>query len=218
MTTAIKNKNTTCMKCLGEFEKLNRYSIYGRGYGSSFDNVSTTLQVCNDCDLPELQDWFDEQLEMDDYCENYTYEDKIKEFVDSLPLEGNELFYNTFHSSSGWSMDAQDWIDIKLGIAPDELYEEYGMYSPSQRKAYKERFPTCENPVNVTYNDGSKGCWCPFGASGKYGQEDSVNISKECNGCTLYKLRETPIKEMNRNTYKKYEEYMRGMRHKHLFE
>lgn len=116
-------------------------------------------------------------------------------------------------------MDSQDWIDDKLGILPDEVYEEeYNMYSPRQIKAYEERFPTCEHPVNKVYNDGSKGCWCPFGTNGNYGQEVGLNVSDECFNCRHYKLRETPIKEMEYETYEKYKVYIQGREFKDLFE
>ena len=72
-------------------------------------------------------------------------------------------------------MDSQDWIDMKLGILPDEKYEAYYMISPRQIKAYEERFTTCEHPVNVYSNigEGFEYCMCPFGAKGEYGQKAS---------------------------------------------
>ena len=76
----------------------------------------------------------------------------------------------------------------------------------------------CQYPVHIKYSETSIGCACPFGAFGEYGQKADINVSEECFKCALYKVRETPIKEMDRVTYKKYEQYMQGQVHKELFE
>lgn len=217
---AIENYENICFCCLKE-KPIETYYIYRNEYGSSFDNNHTQLQICNDCKPEGINEWFEEKPEMiDDYCADYKLEDKIIEFVDTFPIEGQELFWNRCASGAcADCMDSQDWIDDKLGILPDKVYEEeYGMYSPRQIKAYHERFPTCEHPVNAFFNDKSKASYCPFGASGKYNQETDVNISSECFGCEKYKLRESQIKEMDYEIYKKYKVYIQGREFKHLFE
>lgn len=217
-----QNRHRLCYCCdeLQENEKdLIKYSISYRGYGSIFDNCRFTVQLCKKCDKPEYKEWFYEEPKMEDYCEVYQYEEKIEELINSFPIENQEYVWN---GMDGYWMERQDWIDMQLGILPDEKYEEYGMYSPRQIKAYEERFTTCEHPVNVVYSDGSKGCWCPFGAHGEYGQQVSPNISDECYGCEYYKKRETPIKKMDRDTYDKYEKYINAKiyieKYKDLFE
>jgi hypothetical protein len=155
--------------------------------------------------------WFNEKPEMNDYCADYKYEKDIINFVNTLPLQGKELFWNRCaYGACSNIMDSQDWIDMHLGILPDEKYEEYGMYSPSEIKAYKERFPICEYPVTEIFNDGSKGCWCPFGASGNYNQQIGLNISDECYYCKYFKVRETPIKEIYSEDFNDYELYMKS--------
>lgn len=216
MTKPIINHKNICMSCLKETDHLIVYTCFGRGYGSNFDNSGTKLQVCSNCDKPDFYLWYNEKPIMDDYCETYKYEELIWEHANTLPLQAQELFFNTFRQ--GEYMEQQDWIDMELGILPDEKYEEYCMYSPSQIKAYEERFPTCEHPVNIIYNDNSKVCKCPFGAFGDYGQKLDVNISDECHNCSHYKIRETPIKELDKNTYDKYELYIRGKQYNDLFE
>lgn len=215
---AIENYENICFCCLKEKTNLNTYSISGRGYGSSFDNEDTYLQICDNCKPEGINKWFDENPELiDGYCEDYKHEKDIIDFVDTFPIEGQELFKNRVAYKT-YTMESQDWIDMKLGILPDEKYEEYCMYSPRQINAYKERFPICEHPVNAIFNDNSKASYCPFGASGKYGQETDQNISKECFNCKHYKVRENPLKEMEYKTYKKYELYIKGMQYKDLFE
>lgn len=220
----IEKYDKICFKCLKEKDELKKYYLNRYEYGSKFDNMVTYLQICNECSPEGIEEWFNEKPEMKHDCYAvYKYEQNIIDFIDTLPIQGQELFWNRCASGAiAYYMDSQDWIDMKLGILPDEKYEAYYMISPRQIKAYEERFTTCEYPVNVVYSDDSKGCWCPFGASGEYGQQISPNISDECYGCEHYKKRETPIKEMDWNTYGKYEKYIRAKiyieKYKDLFE
>lgn len=207
---AITNYKGMCFKCLSKNKSVDTFSIYGRGYGSSFDNENTKLQLCKDCQPQGISDWFNEEVDLlDEYCEDYKYEDNIFEFIKTLPLEGQELFNNTC-SQDGYNMDAQDYIDMKLGILPDKKYKKYGMYSPSERKAYEERFPTCEYPTNEVFSDGSVGCWCPFKASGKKNQVADYNISAECCYCKYYKLRTTSIKTIDSKDFDDYTLYIKS--------
>jgi hypothetical protein len=193
---------------------IRTYSISYRGYGSIFDNCRFSIQLCSECDKPEYNEWFNERPKKGEYWEEYEHEEKIRDLINSFIIENQEYVWN---GMDGWGMERQDWIDMKKGILPDEKYEEYGMYSPRQINAYKERFPTCEHPVNIVYEDGSKGCWCPFGAHGYYDQEVSPNISDECYGCNHYKVREAPIKEMDNETYNKYKKYIKAKLHIELY-
>lgn len=218
---AIESYENICFCCLKE-KTIETFNLYRNEYGSSFDNNHTQLQLCSECKPDGLEEWFNESPEMNDgYCADYKLEGKIINFINTLPLQGQELFWCRCSSGANATyMSSQDWIDDKLCILPDEVYEEeYGMYSPRQKNAYKERFPTCEHPVNAVFDDQSKGCYCPFGARGEYGQEaEGWNISTECFNCNHYKVREIPIKEMTYDTYKKYELYIQGMQYKDLFE
>ena len=178
-----------CFKCLKEKDNIHTYTLGYRGYGSGFDNFNTILQLCDDCNHGELGIWFNEEPELiDGYCEDYKYEDNIFEFVKSLPIQGRELFENQCASGAcSYPMESQDWIDVELGVAPDSIYKEYGMYSPSEIKAYKERFPTCENVYLKTYKDGSGSCRCDYGAYGEKDGSCGSNISDECYTCSHYK-------------------------------
>lgn len=218
MVKAIEVHDKLCFKCL-KSKDIKRFSITHRGYGSDFDNFNTYIQLCSECKIDGVEKWFNETPKIDEYVEVYQYEDNIHDFINTLPLEGRELFLNQCASgANSYVMDSQDWIDMELGVLPDEVYEEYGMYSPRQVKAYKERFPTCQHPINIIYKDGSKGCRCPFGAFGNYNQQTSDNIWGACYECPFYKERETPIKEMESDTYNKYEKYIKGMQYKDMFE
>lgn len=213
---------SVCMKCLKN-KATHTYRIYGRGYGSAFDMSDTKFQCCDECDKPEYKEWFNETEVMDDYIETYRHEEKILDLINSLSLESQELFKNRF-DNNGWHMESQDWIDYQLDELPHEKCKEYGCYSPKDIEAYETKFTTCEYVANVTWNDGSKGSWCPFGASGDYGQkvDKYVNLSDECTDCTYYKLRENSIKEIKGEDFHEWENYMvvklKEDEYKHKFE
>lgn len=203
---ALKDENV-CMKCLKN-KATYKYLLYGRGYGSIFDESDTKFQCCDECNKPEYEEWFYERKVMNDYVETYQHEEKIWDLINSLPLEGRELFENRFDNDA-WYMDAQDWIDYQLNELPHEKCKDYGYYSPKDIEAYNTKFTTCEYVANVTWNDNSKGSWCPFDASGDYGQKiDEHNLSAECTDCKYYKSRENPIKEIKGEDLKDWKNYM----------
>ena len=113
-----------CMKCLKN-KATHIYQIQNRGYGSIFDSTYTKFQVCDDCDSEDFQVWVDEEPVWNDEYEVYKYEDNIIEFIDSLPLESQELFYNRFDDNE--YMEGQDWIDYELGELSEEKCEDYGL-------------------------------------------------------------------------------------------
>lgn len=213
---AISNHEGLCWKCLQSFDnsKIHNIHIHSLGYGSGFDSCSAELQLCNDCISQTNQEWWklnkkkcDFSWDNNDFYK-YEYEDEIFDYFKNLPIQGRELVYNTY-SGDGYTIDAQDWIDYELGILPHEKCKEYGFYSPQEIKAYNDRFPTCEYVTNRVWNDKSKASYCPFNASGDYGQQCSCNISTECYECKYYKKRITEIKDMLNKDFDDYMEYMR---------
>lgn len=206
---AIKDE-TIRMKCLKK-KATHTYTIYGRGYGSIYDGSDTKFQCCDDCDKPEYEEWFNETEVMDGYIETYQHEEKIWDLIESLPLESQELFRNRFNRHA-YRMDSQDWIDFHLDELPHERCKEYGLYSPKDIEAYNTKFTTCEHVANIIWNDDSKGSWCPFDASGDYGQKvgECGNLSDECTDCPYYKLRENPIKEIKGEDLGEWKNYMRA--------
>lgn len=126
-----------CMKCLNK-KATHIYQIQNRRYGSIFDSTYTKFQVCDDCDSEDFQVWVDEKPTMIDYLETYKYELDITEFIDSLPLESQELFYNRFDSEE--YMDSQDWIDYELGELSNEKCKEYGLATPKDIIEYIEEW------------------------------------------------------------------------------
>jgi hypothetical protein len=205
---AIQNPENICFNCLKE-TIVHKIKIPALGWGSQFDNFSTRIHLCDNCYKSTNPDWWKLKIikgETDWNDAYYEYENEILKFVKQMPLAGQELFWNRYATGAfvSYYMEAQDWIDYKLNILPHEKCKEYGLYSPQEIQAYKERFPICQHPVNIIYDDGSKGCWCPFGAHGKYGQKEGLNICDECYQCDYFTQRTTPIKDI---LYKDWEDY-----------
>jgi len=195
------HKERLCYHCdelVETKEDLSFYTLSNRGYGSQFDSASFVLQLCSQCDNPSYDEWFNEHPNVDGYVERFQHEEQIDALIRSFPIENQEYIWNHM---DGYTMERRDWIDMELGLLPDEVYESYGMYSPREIKAYQHRFSTCKHPVNLVYSDQSKSCACPFGAYGEEGQIPSVNISSECFHCVRYEPRVQPIKEMNREEF-----------------
>ena len=190
---AIEDFKDICFKCL-EKKITTKYSLYRSNYGSSFDNNYTYMQICDECKPKDIKKWFDEEPELiDGWCEDYKYEDNIIEFVETFPVEGQELFWNRCaYGALVYNMKSQDWIDMQLGVLPDETYEDYGMYSPRQKKAYEERFPVCKNTYIREHKDGSKGSTCRLHDC-TWGDEFGnigLNPSTECYQCKDFVKRE----------------------------
>ena len=238
---AIHNTDCLCYKCLQKKDKVREIHIGSSGYGSCFDNMSTSLQLCDECYAESTKDkpiWnmekvygqmhfeggycypsrkeLSEDQVVDEYIDRrYRYDYEMDEYLNNLPLESRELVFNrnAYGACAGYNMDAQDWIDYQLGILSHKKCKKYGMHSFDEKRAYEERFPSCQYPAEIIYNDGSKGCWCLFGAHGKL--NDGVvsvgsNISSQCYKCKYYKQRTTPVisvKDSERADYDLYVEY-----------
>lgn len=181
----ISNKGI-CMKCLKN-KATHTYYIAYRGFGSIYDSRDTKFQCCNECNSLEFGSWFNELPTTKDFFEVYEYEDNISKLIDELPLESQELFYNSFEKN-GCQMDAQDWIDYQLEELSHEKCKEYGLYSHEEINSYKNRFPVCKHVVSVICDDGSKYSSCPFHAFGEYDHsiDKCGNISSECYKCKYY--------------------------------
>ena len=183
---AITDKNI-CMKCLNK-KSIHRYTIHGRGYGSMYDDVNTYFQLCNDCANIEYEKWVNETPTHSDYVEEYKFESNIDNFINSLPLESQELFANSFANGAGnpCVMKPQDWIDYRLGELPHKKCKQYSIYSKEEINAYNERFPNCDCVSITVYNDGSRGSSCLKCAFGDGEGNVGSNISKECYMCDCY--------------------------------
>ncbi len=183
---ALKDEDI-CMKCLKN-KSTHTYSICYRGYGSRFDGLDTRFQLCDECYDKKYKVWTDEVSNDDGYGEEYEYEDDIQNFIKSLPLESQELFYNRF--SSGYfaygQMNPQDWIDYELDELPHEKCKEYCMYSPQEIKAYEERFPNCKQVYLKKYSDGSACTECCNGARGGEDRCTDDDVSDKCYMCNEY--------------------------------
>jgi hypothetical protein len=192
---AIDNPESICYKCLASCDDriLHIIHIPAMGWGSSFDGWSTQINLCDECMQETNSDWWKLKEIKSEHPYGgsyYEYEDEILQFIESLPIEGQELFHNRF-STDGYYMEPQDWIDYELGILPHEKCKEYGMYSPQEKQAYQERFPVCDKVRIVVYNDDSRGSQCPFGAFGnKDGTAEGHQTQTGCYECMAFQQRQ----------------------------
>lgn len=192
---AIQNPENVCFNCLQEGE-VSKIHIPELGYGSSFDGWSTKIHLCENCLKQTNPEWWKLEIIYDgehNYIESYKYEDEILEFVSQMPVEGKELFWNRY-STDDYLMKSQDWIDYDLDILSHEKCKEYGIYSPQEKQAYKDRFPNCKNVQIKVYGDGSKGSNCFKNAFGDDNGNCGLNISSKCYLCEHYEERDGKIK------------------------
>ena len=118
---AIKNTEGICFKCLKPHKEseIHKIHIPSAGYGSYFDNLSTELQLCDSCYAETDSEWW--KLERIPYCddggEKFKFDDEIHDYLNDLPLPGQELVWNRFAygACAHYNMGGQDWIDFKLG-------------------------------------------------------------------------------------------------------
>lgn len=217
---AIHNTDCLCWKCLKKHDKdkIHIIEIEALGYNSRFDNLSTRIQLCDDCYNANPEWWKLERMKpkgFEEFGSVYKYEKEIYQFIDALPLQSQQFVWNeyAYGANATYHMDAQDWIDYQLGILPHKKCREYGMFSPDEKQAYKDRFPTCQHPVVIIYNDGSDGSHCPFGSSGEYKDGSvitDINIYTACYKCRYYKKRTTPVLKIrckDESDYKLYLKY-----------
>lgn len=227
---AIKDTTNLCYKCLQKKDKVRNIRIGASGYGSCFDNMSTSLQLCENCYAESTKDkpiWnmefvygqmhFDQFTKKKDYPKEqivdefidkrYQYDDEMSEYLHNLPLESRELVYNrnAYGACADFNMTPQDYIDFELDELPHKKCKQYGFYSPQERAAYNERFPNCACVVINKYKDGSQGSSCSHGAYGDKDGNIDLNIWGSCYMCPHYKPREGDIKVID-----KVEEYYKN--------
>lgn len=220
---AIQDHEGLCWNCLQDKSNIQIIKIHEMGYGSKFDGKSTEIHLCDECYQESIKDdtdlWSMEEIQCEwDKEDNngfteYKHEDKMIQYINNLPIQGKQFVQNEFANgwNAGWLMSAQDWIDYQLDMLSHDKCKEYMLYSPEEINAYKERFPTCQYPTNKIYSENSKSCWCPFDASGGYGQKcDDNNISCECYECQFYTKRTTPIKDINKDDFDDYMLYLKA--------
>lgn len=129
---AIENPECICFKCLKN-TIIHTIQINQTGYGSNFDGLSTKIQLCDDCYKSTNPNWWElKTIPIQEYGEDffeYEYENEILNFVNQMPLAGQELFWNryVYGARVTYYMEAQDWIDYELGILSEEKCMEYGL-------------------------------------------------------------------------------------------
>jgi len=191
---------SVCMKCLCE-GTTNVVEIGGLGYGGQFDGFGTKVVLCDSCMADTNPEWWKLTIVTDtnengvEIGEQYECEEEILAFIQSCPLEGQELFYNSL-SKDIWGyplLEPQEWIDYQLGTLPHEKCKEYGLFSPQELEAYKARFPICAQVNKYVFPDTSSGTSCVYGAWGGEDGDCFSHGSTACHECQHFSVRETPM-------------------------
>lgn len=187
----VNNHEHLCWNCLQSKENIHYIDIPMLGYGSQFDEFGTHIQLCDDCYSLTNPEWWNLETVIREGCfEEFKYEKEIINYVKSMPLAGQELFWNSC-SGECRKMEPQDWIDYELGILPYDVCEKYGMYSPEERLYYLYRFPKCVNVFNVLENGKITTSACPYGVYGLANGECDGNYYSECYKCNKFIKRPT---------------------------
>ena len=211
-TIAIKDHEGLCWNCLQTKDNIRKIEIPELGYGSGFDGAGTEIHLCEECfqkSNPEI--WTLETVKGVEYMEEYKHEKEMFEYFEQMPLLGKQFVLNEYQTgwNTSYKLDPQDWIDYEEKTISHERCKELGLYSHEEIDAYRKRFPICQYPVNKHYEDGSCGCWCPFGAYGEEGQKAGLNISDKCYQCEHFKERTIPLKDIKAEDYSDYCAYIR---------
>lgn len=167
-----KGQTFQCDKCgkvetwrhvdVNSLEKQNSCHAISLGYaehGSYFDGCYIKFNLCDDC---------------------------LRALIESFTLEGQEKVFN---SGANHRMSTEDWLREARGELSDMDYEERGMYSPRQIKAYKERFPVCKRVSIYQYSTGHCGSRClrpDFAISFGDGEGKATDLSTHCYECTYF--------------------------------
>lgn len=204
---AIPYSRKICFKCLKESENIHEVEFGSLGYYSHFNNYSTILQLCEDCFASAPESVKEPDVLYDDENEErdvYKGEDEIISYFDHLPPEGQQFVRNECaNNTARIKMEPQDWLDYYINKdLPYDKAHKYYKYALEEIDSYKDRFPTCEWPVEIAFKDASINCVCPFGASGKEGQKEKENVSAQCYQCPYYKKRESSLLRVTKEQWK----------------
>lgn len=90
-----------CLNCLKKKKNIKSIKIEPLSYGSLFDEWGTTIYLCEECynqapeNLKNLTTVLDEDLkELGHECWQYKGENLIYSYLESLPIEGQEVVFN----------------------------------------------------------------------------------------------------------------------------
>lgn len=112
-------ESNVCMKC-SSAENVNVVDVLPLRYGSRFDEWGTRIYLCSKClkssPFSSMKVVIDKELAM---CSNalneqllvYENEDAMFDYVESLSLDSQEKFFNSFAYGEFYTkMDRETWI------------------------------------------------------------------------------------------------------------
>lgn len=93
-----QHKEKLCYCCNTQQEskdKIHKYRIKGRRYGSIFEGDNIEIHLCDKCKEKIKEEWFNEKPKfIDKYSEEYQYEEEIQSFINKFIPENQEYIYS----------------------------------------------------------------------------------------------------------------------------
>ena len=93
-----------CMICGRKVNKIHVYHVNGRGYGSHFDLMDTTLYVCDEFLVEYGESIITDKLR----------DDEIFDVIQSMSIEIQELFWNWLDKNLMYKVEPMEWINNVL--------------------------------------------------------------------------------------------------------
>ena len=107
------NKEHLCFHCnqLVGKENIIKYDINNRGFGSDFDSMKFSIQLCNHCDkeLEVEPEWFDNEVCFNSLTGDWLNELYIGYMVEQFPIANQEYIYNCENLLCP-SMEREEWL------------------------------------------------------------------------------------------------------------
>ena len=145
----------------------------------------------------------------------YEHEREMYDYINSLPIEGQELVYNRLGEDRGKSCkhDPQEWIDYHLGELSYELCKKNHWVFKGEFESYQNHYEKCGHVKNVIWNKGGKDSQCFINplVKGEFGGGCS-KVGTGCYDCEYFKERDKEIETVDLSGIDDYNETSKKLR------
>lgn len=112
-----QNKEHLCYHCnqlVGE-DNLIKHEVKNRAFGSNFDSMNFTIQLCHECnkELEVEPEWFDNEVAFDKITGEWKCESYIAYMVELFPICNQEYIYNCKNLLCP-QMKREEWLNEYL--------------------------------------------------------------------------------------------------------
>lgn len=154
--------------------------------------------------------------DIDETFFKYEHEREMYDYINNLPIEGQELVYNRLAEGK---YDPQEWIDYYLGELSYELCKKNHWVFNGEFESYQEHYGRCGHVKNLVWGDGSKGSQCfihPI-VNGKYGGI-CKDIGTGCYNCEYFIERRGNVEDIELKDYSSSIKKLESLREKEVLE